>query len=61
MKYGRQRDAAALAVAGPTSVRNILTVGIGYDAYLVDVTWLVQNALDRNVLVADRTSDLRSK
>ncbi len=54
MKYGRQRDAAALAVAELTSVRNIHDeIEIGYDADPVDVTWLVQNALDRNALVAD--------
>ncbi len=53
LKYGRQRDAAALAVAWLTSVRNIHDeIEIGYDADPVDVTWLVQNALDRNTLVA---------
>ena len=54
MKYGRQHDAAALAVAGLASVRNIHDeIEIGYDADPVDVTRLVQNALDRNALVAD--------
>jgi hypothetical protein len=54
LKYCSQRDALALAVAGLTSVRNIHDeIEIGYDADLVDVTWLVRNASDRNALVAD--------
>ena len=41
-------------VAGLTSVRNIHDeIEIGDDANPVDVTWLVQNATDRNALVAD--------
>jgi hypothetical protein len=53
LKYGGQRDAAALAVAGLISVRHTHDeIEIGYDADPVDVTWLVQNALDRNALVA---------
>ena len=60
LKYGGQRDAAALAVAGLTSVRHIHDeIEIGYDADPVDVTWLVQNALDRNALVADDSKRLR--
>ena len=54
VKYGRQRDAAELAVAGLTGVRNIKDdIEISYDADPVDVTWLVQDALDRNALVDD--------
>jgi len=52
--YGRQRDAAELAVAGLTGVRNIRDdIEISYDADPVDVTLLVQDALDRNALIAD--------
>jgi osmotically-inducible protein OsmY len=54
VKYGRQREAAELAVAGLTGVRNIRNnVDISYDADPVDVTWLVQDALDRNALIGD--------
>jgi osmotically-inducible protein OsmY len=54
VKYGRQRDAAELAVAGLTGVRNVKDgIDISYDADPVDVTWLVQGALDRNALVDD--------
>ncbi len=54
VSYGRQRDAAELAVAGLTGVRNIRDdIEISYDADPVDVTWLVQDALDRNALIAD--------
>ena len=54
VEYGRQRNAAELAVAGLTGVRNIKDdVEISYDADPVDVTWLVQDALDRNALVDD--------
>jgi osmotically-inducible protein OsmY len=52
--YGRQREAAELAVAGLTGVRNIRDdIDISYDADPLDVTWLVQGALDRNALVTD--------
>ena len=54
VKYGRQRQAAELAVAGLTGVRNIIDdIDISYDADPADVTMLVQNALDRNALIAD--------
>ena len=54
VRYGRQRDAAELAVAGLTGVRNIRDdIEISYDADPVDVTLLVQDALDRNALIAD--------
>ena len=54
VKYGRQRDAAELAVAGLVGVRNIKDdIDISYDADPVDVTWFVQDALDRNALVDD--------
>ena len=45
LKYGGQRDAAALAVAGLTSVCPVHhEIEIGYDADPVNVAWLVQNA-----------------
>ena len=54
VEYGRHRKAAELAVAGLTGVRNIKDdIDISYDADPVDVTWLVQDALDRNALVDD--------
>jgi osmotically-inducible protein OsmY len=54
VEYGRQRNAAELAVAGLVGVRNIKDdIDISYDADPVDVTWLVQDALDRNALVDD--------
>ena len=54
VEYGRQRNAAELAVAGLVGVRNIKNdIDISYDADPVDVSWLVQNALDRNALVDD--------
>ena len=54
VKYGRQREAAELAVAGLTGVRNIIDdIDFSYDADPADVTVLVQNALDRNALIAD--------
>ena len=53
VKYGRQRKAAELAVAGLTGVRNVKDdIDISY-ADPVDVTWFVQGALDRNALVDD--------
>jgi len=54
VKYGRQRQAAELAVAGLTGVRNVKDdIEISYDADPVDVTVLVQSALERNALIAD--------
>ena len=53
-EYGRQRKAAELAVAGLAGVRNVKDdIDISYDADPVDVTLLVQDALDRNALVDD--------
>jgi osmotically-inducible protein OsmY len=52
--YGRQREAAEVAVAGLTGVRHVKNdIDISYDADPADVTWLVQDALDRNALIAD--------
>ena len=57
--FGRQREAAELAVAGLTGVRSVKDeIEITYDADPVDVTGLVQDALDRNALVED-DSDVR--
>jgi osmotically-inducible protein OsmY len=54
VKYGRQREAAERAVAGLVGVRNVKDdIDISYDADPVDVTLLVQDALDRNALVDD--------
>jgi osmotically-inducible protein OsmY len=54
VKYGPQRAAAELAVAGLTGVRNIKDeIEIGYEADPVDVTLLVQGALDRYALIPD--------
>ena len=54
VEYGRQRKAAELAVAGLVGVRNVKDdIDISYDADPVDVTWFVQDALDRNALVDD--------
>jgi osmotically-inducible protein OsmY len=54
VEYGRQRKAAERAVAGLTGVRNVKDdIDISYDADPVDVTWFVQDALDRNALVDD--------
>jgi osmotically-inducible protein OsmY len=54
VEFGRQREAAQLAVAGLTGVRNVKDeIEITYDADPVDVTGLVQDALDRNALVED--------
>jgi len=54
VEFGRQREAAELAVAGLTGVRNVKDeIEITYDADPVDVTGLVQDALDRNALVED--------
>ena len=54
VEYGRQRKAAERAVAGLAGVRNVKDdIDISYDADPVDVTWFVQDALDRNALVDD--------
>ncbi len=54
VEYGRQRQAAELAVAGLVGVRNVKDdIDISYDADPIDVTWFVQDALDRNALVDD--------
>jgi osmotically-inducible protein OsmY len=54
VEYDRQRNAAELAVAGLVGVRDVKDdIDISYDADPVDVTWLVQDALDRNALVDD--------
>jgi len=54
VKYGRQREAAELAVAGLTGVRNVIDdIDLSNDADPVDVALLVQSALDRNALIAD--------
>ena len=54
VEYGRQREAAELAVAGLVGIRNVKDdIVISYDADPVDVTWFVQDALDRNALVDD--------
>jgi osmotically-inducible protein OsmY len=54
VEFGRQREAAELVVAGLTGVRNVKDeIEITYDADPVDVTGLVQDALDRNALVED--------
>jgi osmotically-inducible protein OsmY len=59
VEFGRQREAAELAVAGLTGVRNIKDeIEITDDTDPVDVTWLVQDALDRNALLED-DSDVR--
>ena len=54
MEYGLQRQAAELAVAGPVGDRNVKDdIDISHDADPMDVTWFVQDALDRNALVDD--------
>jgi osmotically-inducible protein OsmY len=54
VSYGAERAAAELAVAGLTGVRNIKDdIEITYDADRVDVTLLVQDALDRYTLILD--------
>ena len=54
VEFGRQCEAAELAVAGITGVRNVKDESeISYDADPVDVTGLVQDALDRSALVED--------
>jgi osmotically-inducible protein OsmY len=52
--YGKQRETAELAVSGLTGVRNVRDdIDISNDADPIDVTVLVQAALDRNALIAD--------
>ena len=52
--YGREREAAVTTVAGLTGVRNVMNeIEISYDADPLDVTLLVQDALDRNALISD--------
>ena len=52
--FSRERTAAATAVTGLAGVRNIKNdILVGSDADPADVTWQVQNALDRNALVPD--------
>jgi osmotically-inducible protein OsmY len=54
VSYGAQRGAAETAVVALTGVRNINDeIEIWVDADPVDVTLLVQDALDRNALIAD--------
>jgi len=54
VKYGPQRAAAELAVAGLTGVRNVRDdIEIAYDADPAGVALLVQNALDRYALIGD--------
>ena len=54
VSYGAERAAAELAVAGLTGVRNVKDdIEIAYDADPVDVTLLVQDALDRYALIPD--------
>ena len=54
VEFGRQREAAELAVAGLTGVRNVKDeIDIATDADPADVTGLVQDALDRNIIVED--------
>ena len=54
VKYGPQRAAAELAVAGLTGVRNVRDdIEIAYDADPAGVAAGVQDALDRYALIAD--------
>jgi osmotically-inducible protein OsmY len=54
VSYGSQRTAAELTVAGLTGVRNVKDhIDIAWDADPIDVTLLVQDALDRNALIPD--------
>jgi osmotically-inducible protein OsmY len=54
VRYGPQRAAAELAVAGLTGVRNVRDdIEIGYDANPAGAAAGVQDALDRYALVAD--------
>ena len=54
VSYGSERTAAEQAVIYLTGVRNVKDdIGISTDANPVDVTLNVQDALDRNALIAD--------
>jgi osmotically-inducible protein OsmY len=54
VRYGAQRDAAELAVAGLTGVRHVKDeIEVEYDADAADVTADVHDALDRYALVPD--------
>ena len=54
VSYGAQRTAAELTVAGLTGIRNIIDdIEIRSDADVIDVTALVQAALDRYALIPD--------
>ena len=54
VEFGRQREAAQLAVAGLTGVRNVRDeIEISYDADPADVKWFVQGALNRSAVVED--------
>jgi len=54
VEFGRQREAAELAVAGLTGVRNVKDdIEISYDADPADVKWFVQDALNRSAVVED--------
>jgi len=54
--YGTERAAAELTVAGLTGVRNLKDdIQISNDADPVDVTLLVQDALDRYALIPDNS------
>jgi osmotically-inducible protein OsmY len=57
--YGSERTAAEDAVSGLIGVRNVKDdIAISYDADPVDVTLLVQDALDRNALFYDDSNVL---
>ncbi len=54
VSYGTERAAAELAVGGLTGVRNVKDdIQVSKDADEVDVTMLVQDALDRYALIPD--------
>jgi osmotically-inducible protein OsmY len=54
VRYGVERAAAEHAVAGLTGVRNIKDeIEIAYDADPINVTFHVQDALDRYAVIAD--------
>ena len=54
VRYGTERTAAEMAVAGLTGVRNIKNdIDITWDADPIDVTLYVQDALDRYALIPD--------
>jgi osmotically-inducible protein OsmY len=59
VEYGSQRLAAERAVSGLTGVRNVKDdIEVSYDADALDVTLLVDDAIDRNALFYD-DSDVR--